>query len=285
MSYTATVYRILIASPGDLIKERKAAEEVIHAWNRQNSLSKNIVLLPVLWESSSAPDMSNKAQDVLNTQIVDNADLLVGIFWTRIGTKTSNAISATVEEITRHIDNGKLAMLYFSDKPISPSQQDSNQSRLLRKLKDKYRSEGLTRNFKSTSEFGKIFGEHLAYHLNHHDIFNLKSAQESLTEETNFVDLYNEAKMSERAKELLINASLDKNGGIILVLNKEGRTVQTNKKVFPTMPNPQEFAEWGSAVEELVSSNLIAVDKNPNYYYVTSTGYKIAKSLVAKSQD
>jgi hypothetical protein len=37
MSYQATVYRILVASPGDVTKERQAIPEVIGIWNDAHS--------------------------------------------------------------------------------------------------------------------------------------------------------------------------------------------------------------------------------------------------------
>ncbi|MGK1995208.1 hypothetical protein ACR92Y_28705, partial [Klebsiella pneumoniae] len=66
MSYQATVYRILIASPGDLGEERNIIPEVISQWNAVRSESSKTVVLPVKWETHSAPMMGSRPQEVIN---------------------------------------------------------------------------------------------------------------------------------------------------------------------------------------------------------------------------
>src|ERR1700677_3816099 len=94
----ASVLRILIASPADVSQERQAAQRVISQWNASNSMARGVVLESVLWESHSYP-AAGSPQEVLNQQIVDDCDIVVGIFWTRLGTPTATAASGTVEEI------------------------------------------------------------------------------------------------------------------------------------------------------------------------------------------
>lgn len=84
MSYSARVFRILIASPSDVSEEREIAVNTIQAWNDLNSSERQIVLLPLRWETHAAPEYGHRPQEVINRQVVDNCDLLVGIFWTRI---------------------------------------------------------------------------------------------------------------------------------------------------------------------------------------------------------
>jgi hypothetical protein len=47
MSFTATTYRVLIASPSDLTEEREAATMSINDWNAQHAAAEGVVLLPV----------------------------------------------------------------------------------------------------------------------------------------------------------------------------------------------------------------------------------------------
>lgn len=47
MTFSATVLRVLIASPGDLSEERETATAAINAWNAQHALAEGVVLLPV----------------------------------------------------------------------------------------------------------------------------------------------------------------------------------------------------------------------------------------------
>src|SRR5882757_9688453 len=109
MSYNATIFNVMIASPGDVTVERNLAREAIHEWNAIHSVSRGIALMPIGWETHSHPSMEDRAQGVLNKQILNEADLLVAMFWTRIGTPTGEAVSGSVEEIERHISAGKSA--------------------------------------------------------------------------------------------------------------------------------------------------------------------------------
>lgn len=120
MSFSATVYRILIASPSDLTEEREAIKNNINLWNTQNSEQYKVVFMPTMWETNTTPRAGERPQEIINNQIVDKSDLLIGVFWTRIGSPTGVAESGTIEEIQRFIDSKKIASLYFSNKPIPP---------------------------------------------------------------------------------------------------------------------------------------------------------------------
>lgn len=80
MSYDAKVFNVMIASPGDVASERNIIREMIYEWNVVHSMARKIVLLPVGWESHSSPEMGNRAQEIINNQILDKCDLLVGVF-------------------------------------------------------------------------------------------------------------------------------------------------------------------------------------------------------------
>ncbi|MHB8154017.1 MAG: DUF4062 domain-containing protein [Bacillati bacterium] len=136
MSYNAIVFNVMIASPSDVASERNIIREVIYEWNAVNSHLRNIVLLPVGWETHSSPEMGSSAQAIINKQVLDKCDLLVGVFWTRIGTETGDFASGTVEEIEKHIKTGKPAMLYFSNQPVVPDSVDANQYSKLKEFKD-----------------------------------------------------------------------------------------------------------------------------------------------------
>ena len=119
MSYVAKTYNVMIASPGDVASERAIIRDVVYEWNAVHSNARKIVLLPIGWETHSSPEMGASAQAIINNQVLDKCDLLVGVFWTRIGTATDEYASGTVEEIERHIDTGKPTMLYFSSQPVA----------------------------------------------------------------------------------------------------------------------------------------------------------------------
>lgn len=77
MAFEATVYRVLIASPGDVTPERDVIERAIIEWNDKHSRGRSIVFLPVRWERA-APRGGAPGQDVVNEDLVDTSDVLVG---------------------------------------------------------------------------------------------------------------------------------------------------------------------------------------------------------------
>jgi hypothetical protein len=135
MTFSATVLRVLIASPGDLGEERETATAAINAWNAQHALAEGVVLLPVRWETHARPQTGIRPQEAINIQLVHSADILIGMFWTRLGTSTGVAESGTVEEIDQFVEQSKPAMLYFSNRPVDPSRIDLKQHRKLKAFK------------------------------------------------------------------------------------------------------------------------------------------------------
>jgi|GEM_PF-1949171 len=161
MSYSARAFRILIASPSDVVEEREIAVSVIQQWNDLNSVERQIVLLPLRWETHSAPEYGKRPQEVINKQVVDNCDLLLGIFWTRVGSPTGVAESGTIEEIERVATQGKPVMLYFSTNKKSPDEIDLEQLKRLREFKQKTFKNALVESYSSQIEFRDKFAKHI----------------------------------------------------------------------------------------------------------------------------
>ena len=151
----ATVIQVMIASPGDVANERRIAKEIIDEWNAIHSADRATILLPVMWETHAFPAMGDRAQSIINKQIVSDADILIAIFWTRIGTPTGVAPSGTVEEINEHIKAKKSTMLYFSTQPVRLDSLDEVQYSALKEFKHSLRIEnnGLVTEYESLSEF------------------------------------------------------------------------------------------------------------------------------------
>ena len=111
MARQVTEYKVLIASPGDLGGFRETACETLAKWNQLHSSQTQVTLTAVMWESQSSAEMGARAQAIINDQLVDDADIVIGMFWTRLGTPTGEAESGTVEEIERLIKLGRRASL------------------------------------------------------------------------------------------------------------------------------------------------------------------------------
>lgn len=136
MSFRAEVYRFLIASLGDTEDEIRIIPEFINDWNATSAATTGIILMPLKWETNSTPTLGNRLQEIINQQIVNSADLLVGIFWKRIGKQTGKYISGTVEEIEQFVNQNKPIMLYFPGNTINHNRIDIKQFTILKSFKD-----------------------------------------------------------------------------------------------------------------------------------------------------
>src|ERR1700726_1514001 len=103
MPTRSKVFRIMIGSPSDLAEERAAATDAINEWSAQHADAEGAVLLPVKWETHAIPTSGVRPQTAINDQLVDRCDILIGMFWTKLGTSTGVAASGTVEEIDRFV--------------------------------------------------------------------------------------------------------------------------------------------------------------------------------------
>ena len=165
MSFDARVFRILIASPSDVTDAREIAVRTIQGWNDLNSAERQIVLLPLRWETHSAPEYGLRPQEAINRQVVDHCDLLVGIFWTRIGSPTGAAESGTLEEIERVATQGKRVMLYFSRVERNPDEIEIDQLQKLREFKKKTFPKALVESYATKDEFRDKFARQIEIQL------------------------------------------------------------------------------------------------------------------------
>jgi hypothetical protein len=156
MSFNSETYRVLIASPSDLQEERQAATDAINEWNAQHAVAEGVVLLPVKWETHAVPETGQRPQEAINRQLALECDILVGMFWTKLGTATGAAESGTVEEIDQFVTAGKKAMLYFSSRLIDPNKIDSKQHRKLRAFKAATYNKALTGTFATLDELRQV---------------------------------------------------------------------------------------------------------------------------------
>ena len=134
MPYTVTAYNVMIGSPSD-VQERKLVENILAKWNHKHGEEKKLVFLPLKWEDDSYPDAAGRPpQKILNQQICERSDMLIAIFWTKLGSPTDEYDSGTIEEINVHMNEGKQVFIYFCEKEI-PEGTDEEQYKKLKKYR------------------------------------------------------------------------------------------------------------------------------------------------------
>src|SRR6476619_6467420 len=166
MPFTATVLRLMIASPGDVATELAIVREVVGEWNTTDGAHSNTMLMAVGWETDIAPEMGDAPQSIIDKRLLANADLLVGIFWTRLGTPTASYASGAVEEIEEHLKAGKPAMLYFSSAPAPLDSVDPTQYQALTAFKDSCKTRGLFQTYADLDDFRRKLANDLQLTMN-----------------------------------------------------------------------------------------------------------------------
>ncbi len=244
MAYNARVFQILIASPGDVAQERDIVSEVIHEWNYLNAREKGIILLPLRWETHSSPEMGDRPQGIINRQVVDQCDMVVGVFWTKLGTPTGLAASGTIEEIDQAAEKGKIIMLYFSRAVVNPDKLDLEEYKRVKEFKLRKYPEGLVESYDTLPEFRDKFTKQLAMKVR--DLVN-RDASDLPTKnvETNLA-LY-----------------LALNTGASPQILQDNATVQINKIICT---NEQDIPDFKAEILTRNNEVSLIFGENKNYY-------------------
>jgi hypothetical protein len=163
MPIDVKLVRIFIASPGDVPEAREAVVQAMHRWNAVHGVNHKIQYLPTRWEQAT-PQLGAHPQEVINRQQVDESDGLIGIFYTRLGSKTPNAPSGTAAEIDRCSNSGKTCKIYVCKKDVSQTVLEDPKKKKeferLKQYKGSLKDRGLLGDFVETAELhDKIYDD------------------------------------------------------------------------------------------------------------------------------
>lgn len=169
MPRTLQRLRAFVASPSDTAEERELLGRVVSEINRSwaDTLSLDIEL--VKWETHAYPSVDTDPQQVINTQIGDEYEIFIGIFWSRFGTPTPRAGSGTQEEFERAhsrflADPKSVSLLfYFKEQPVALSKiSPADIDRIQRFRASLGELGGLYWTFENLAEFEALVRVHLA---------------------------------------------------------------------------------------------------------------------------
>jgi hypothetical protein len=143
MTYSSTVYRLLISAPGDVpAEDRAGVVDAINRWNVIYGQQFGAVVVPVHWASHAAAEHGDRPQASLNDQLVESADVVIALFWHRLGSATGVAASGTVEEIEEAHDRGAYVAILRCERDY-PQSADPDQIIKLREFYDSVRGRSL----------------------------------------------------------------------------------------------------------------------------------------------
>lgn len=276
MAYQSTVLEVMIASPSDVQAERFIVREVLADWNALNSRERRVTLLPVGWDTHSAPDLAGRPQQLINERVLAGVDILVGIFWTKIGSPTGKAVSGSVEEIQEHRRLGKPVMLYFSSQPAVPGSIDADQYAELTKFRDWALTAGLVSPYENTSDFRDRFGREL--HITLRD--NPYLASQNPAGRVPRSDSKHETApptLSEDAFALLNAGAQGAHGMIMVIRHMGGTDISAGKEKFGDASDRRSIARWEAAVDELYRRQMLRdINGKREIFELTDIGYRFA---------
>lgn len=159
--------RVMIGGPSDTEDEVKAARRVLEQWNLRNAEELRTVLLFKHWQSHAYPGWGERPQALINEQLVEKADLLIAVFWTRLGMHTGVEESGTVEEIRTMAAAGRPVHLYFSSRQVDAQVMDDQRAidefRRVAAFRREVETQrlGMYGTFGSTETFSEVLDQHL----------------------------------------------------------------------------------------------------------------------------
>lgn len=167
MARSETVVTVFVASPSDVLEERKALEAIVNELNKTWSKNLSLRLELIKWETDIYPGISKYPQSVINEQINDEYDIFIAIFWSRVGTPTDKYDSGTIEEIERALKKHQKTeiefLVYFKDQAIPPSKMDPSQLYKINDLKGSLGDRGsLYFTFENIESFEVLLRTHLS---------------------------------------------------------------------------------------------------------------------------
>ncbi|MHA3082195.1 DUF4062 domain-containing protein [Acinetobacter sp. ANC 5383] len=280
MAYQATILNIMIASPSDVAEERQLVRDAIYEWNAIHSKQFGIMLNSVGWETHVAPEMGDRPQEIINKRILENSDILIGIFWTRLGTPTGEYVSGTVEEISKHIGSEKLTCLYICDRPISPSQITDQYSKLQTQINE-WKPSGVLNFYRELTGFKENIKNHLTLHLQNNEYIQeiIKGFKSS-----NSIPSSQTIQPSEEMIQILLNAGKS-NSDVQFLRHLSGVSFHVGE-LGMNLRDGRELAKWQDAIESLTQYGLL---KDRGYkgelFHLTNEGWKAFDQLKVQPKE
>lgn len=158
---------VFIASPGDVEERHGPIDQVLEQLNATLCRDLAVTLDAVRWESDAPRGPANRLQGAINP-ILDDADIVIVLFWRRFGTPSGLAPSGTAEEYTRALKLWKergypRPLIYFSDAQAPPPHTIDAARQLLEiaRLRQAASTDGLVGTYSTPNEFSTLLGRDL----------------------------------------------------------------------------------------------------------------------------
>ena len=165
--------RIIVASPGDVQAERDALPGVLDELNRGIAAAHGLWLELGRWETDTYPGFHPQGPQGLIDPLlrIEDCDVLLGIFWKRFGTPTTEAGPGTEHEFLRAFaawqQHGRpQIMIYFNQQAATPkTKAETDQWGQVLDFQQRFPKEGLWWPYQGKAQFARLVRNHLTQFL------------------------------------------------------------------------------------------------------------------------
>jgi DNA-binding beta-propeller fold protein YncE len=172
-STSLTPITIVVASPNDVLGERNSVTEAAERINTNYLVDQGYILRVFRWEIDSYPGIHPQGPQGIIDDIakIRNCDVLIGIFWKRLGTPINQSgETGTEHEIYEAyhawIESGKRRpqiMLYFNNEKVSLKDSKEREQYLkVTQFRERLPSEILGWRYENLEEFKTLIYDHLS---------------------------------------------------------------------------------------------------------------------------
>lgn len=164
MSTSLHPIKVFVASPGDVAEERGRLPAIVERVNRRVARAAGLHLQLWRWEEDAVPGLG-EPQTLINPE-VDQADIVVLLLWSRLGTPTARAASGTVEELERAFERwertGRPRVLpYHCRRKLDPFTVDLDQLAGVKALVTQLQKKALLKTYTTVEELEQVLEDHL----------------------------------------------------------------------------------------------------------------------------
>ncbi|MGH8733941.1 MAG: NB-ARC domain-containing protein, partial [Burkholderiales bacterium] len=161
--------RVVAVSPGDVQAERGRLEAIVDEVNRGVARERGCWLSLWRWETDAHPGLHLEGPQGLidDAMRIDDADVVVGIFWKRFGTPTSDAGSGTEHELRRawtawQRRGRPQVMVYFCERRYMPEgSAEAAQLQRVLSFREAMPNEQLWWRYVTVADFERAVRQHL----------------------------------------------------------------------------------------------------------------------------
>lgn len=157
MESSVRLFKLFIACPTDIQSEIQHIKEVVEEYNKSEGSRRSHRIEVLHWQSDLQPEVGENAQTLTNRQLLEDADIVVALFWSTIGTPHTNNESYTVAEIREAEQLGKSVMVYFSECAIPQNLLEKDRFDEVQRFKEAYTQSGIYISYSNLADFEKRF--------------------------------------------------------------------------------------------------------------------------------